>query len=190
MNTPRIPAWSKYQAVARDLLDRFAHDFGLNRVEGPQPVAGLRSKTSWELDAKGVAVGCEAFLIVECRRYSRKRQVQEQLAGLAYRVIDTGAQGGILVSPLGLQAGAQKVANAENIMNVQLDKDSTPTEFAMRFLSKLFIGVHDRAKGTDTLSVTRSRKCSRCGSMISEADGAALCPQCGNNSAFERTAPT
>jgi hypothetical protein len=42
---------------------------------------------------------------------------------LAYRIIDTGADGGILVSPLGLQEGAERVAAAENIISVRLNED-------------------------------------------------------------------
>jgi len=60
---------------------------------------------------------------------------------LAYRIIDTGASGGIIVSPLNLQEGAAKVAAAENIIDVQLDAESTPDQFAMRFLNQLMISV-------------------------------------------------
>jgi hypothetical protein len=41
--------------------------------------------------------------------------------------------GGIIVSPLGLQEGAQKVANAENVKHVTLGPDSTTNEYVMRF---------------------------------------------------------
>ncbi|MCZ7654109.1 MAG: hypothetical protein M5R42_07210 [Rhodocyclaceae bacterium] len=68
----------------------------------------------------------EGIIVVECRQYRSKRQVQEQVAALAYRVLDTGARGAIIVSPLDLQAGAKKVAAAENVISVQLDADSTP----------------------------------------------------------------
>src|SRR5262250_1546186 len=40
------------------------------------------------------------------------------LGGIAYRIRDSGAEGGIVVSPLGLQEGAAKVAKKENIVSV------------------------------------------------------------------------
>ncbi len=51
--------------------------------------------------------------------------------------------GGIIVSPLGLQEGAQQVAAAENIVEVHLDENSTPEQFVMSFLNKIMVGVAD-----------------------------------------------
>jgi hypothetical protein len=144
--------WKTYEEVAAYLLDLNAKEFGLERVEKKQDITGDRSGTTWEIDAKGIREGDEGFVIIECRRYTTARQTQEQLGGLVYRIIDTGADGGIMVSPLGLQQGAEKVANTENVLNVQLDANSTPTEFAMRFLNKLMLGIGEQLKLDDTAS--------------------------------------
>jgi hypothetical protein len=106
-------------------------------------VVGKRSGTTWEIDAKGFRQGDSGFVIVECRRYTTSKQNQEKVGGLAYRIIDTGAEGGIIVSPLGLQEGAERVTAAENIVNVQLSEDSTQHEYVLRFLNKIMIGIHD-----------------------------------------------
>jgi hypothetical protein len=50
-------AWQTYEKLARTLLDRFASDFELDKVEGKQKVQGKRSGTKWEIDAKGSATG-------------------------------------------------------------------------------------------------------------------------------------
>ncbi|MFP4896905.1 hypothetical protein [Paraburkholderia sp. EG304] len=63
--------------VTQILLDRFADDFGLSSVEGKQVVPGNRTGTSWEIDAKGVVEGSDAFLIVECRRYTTSKLARE-----------------------------------------------------------------------------------------------------------------
>jgi hypothetical protein len=102
--------FESYEQVAQYLLDQFAGELGLKRVEANQEVTGLRSGTTWEIDAKGVKVDGEGFVIVECRRYTTSKLKQEHLAGLAYRILDTGAEGGIVVSPMDLQEGAKKVA--------------------------------------------------------------------------------
>ena len=66
---------------------------------------------------------------------------KEQVAGLAYRIQDTGADGAILVSPLGVQKGAALVAARENIHIVQLDGESSTADYLMKFLEKTMIGA-------------------------------------------------
>lgn len=145
--------WSSYEEVATYLLNQFAAEFGLSRVESNQTVVGERSGTSWAIDAKGFRRGDSGFVIVECRRYTTSKQNQEKVGGLAYRIIDTGADGGIIVSPLGLQEGAERVAAAEKIVSVQLDKDSTQHEYFMQFLNKVMIGVLDTLTFKDSLEI-------------------------------------
>jgi len=123
-------SWESFEEVAVYLLDQIAHEFGLQNFEGKQAIVGKRSGTKWEIDAKGVSENDEVFFIVECRRYTTSRQNQEKVGGLAYRIIDTGAKGGIVVSPLGLQEGAYKVAQAENIYHIILDENSCPGYFS------------------------------------------------------------
>lgn len=148
--------WETYEEVATHLLDEFAEEFGLERVEGKQNVQGERSGTTWEIDAKGVKKGEEGFIIVECRRYTASKQNQEKIGGLAYRILDTGASGGIVVSPLGLQEGAEKVASSEDIQHVTLSADSTPYEFFLRFLNKVMVGVHDTLQVKENVVVVKN----------------------------------
>ena len=131
--------WEKYEIVAAELLERFGEHFGLEKVEGKQHVPG--SGTEWEIDAKGICEGGEGFMVVECRRHTTAKQDQEKVGGLAFRVQETGAEGGIYVSPLGFQEGAKKVAAAKNIFEVTLGANSTPHDFMMGFLNKFFLGV-------------------------------------------------
>ena len=76
-------------------------------------------------------MGCDAFVVVECRRYTTSRIKQEAVAALAWRIQDTGAVGALLVSPLGLQEGARKVAAAANVVAVVLNADATPQQFVL-----------------------------------------------------------
>ena len=145
--------WENYEEVATHLLNRFAADFGLERVEGKQGIIGYRSGTTWEIDAKGVRAGNTGFIIVECRRYTSSRQNQEKAAAMAYRINDAGAAGGIIISPLGLQEGARKVSNAENIIDVHLNEDCNQHEYVMKFLNKVMIGLHQELKFKEYLHV-------------------------------------
>ena len=150
-------AWETYEEVAVYLLDQIASELGLERVEGKQDVYGSRSSTSWEIDGKGVKVGGAGFVIIECRRYTKDRQNQEKVAALAYRITDTGASGAILVSPLGFQAGARKVAAAEGIEEILLDAYSTRTDYMLRFLNKVMAGISLGGEGSMTAIGTESR---------------------------------
>jgi hypothetical protein len=139
-----------YEEVATYLLNRFRDHFALDRVEGKQPVPGRISGTSYTIDAKGVLVDGGGIMVVECRRHTTEKADQDEVGGLTWRIIDTGAAGGILVNPLGLQKGAKLVAAAKNIVSVQLDENSTNEEFIMRFLNQVFAGVKDTITFTDS----------------------------------------
>jgi hypothetical protein len=155
--------WLSYEEVAAYLLNRFANEFGLSSVEGKQKVPGLRSDTPWEIDGKGITEDGKGFFIVECRRYTSSKQNQGNAGKLAYSIIDSGAAGGIVVSPLGLQKGAKKIATRENIITVTLTPNSTPAEFAIQFLNKLCLGVSAKATTSAKVSPRYLRQCAKCG---------------------------
>jgi hypothetical protein len=149
--------WRTYEEVAQYPLERFASYFGLGRVEGKQLVPGA-SGTNWEIDAKGVKVNGEAIVLIECRRRPKSKLSQEQLGGMAFRIIDTGAQGGITVSPLELQKGAKLVAAHANISHVILAAGSTTTEYLMKFLNNIFVGFHAELKFKSNLKMDAIKK--------------------------------
>jgi hypothetical protein len=146
--------WKTYEELAPFLLNQMADIFGVDRFEGKQRVKGKLSGTEWEIDAKGVSEENDIFLIVECRSYKASRQDQEKIGSLAYRIHDAGATGGIIVSPLGLQKGAEKVAKAENIHSVILPLNSTATDFFIKYLNMVKAGVSDSGTATDKAIVT------------------------------------
>lgn len=135
--------WRTYEQVARHLLNQFSGHFGVSRVEGKQLVASARREgEEWEVDAKGVLDGTDIFMLVECRR-RKDRLKKSELAALAYQISDTGAAGGIVVSPAGLQRGAKAIARAENVVSVILSSNSTPSDFVISFFDRLTIGMTD-----------------------------------------------
>lgn len=152
-----IKEYESYEKVSQYLLKKFAKEFGLEGVEGKQKVSGNLSGTSWEIDGKGILEGGIGFIIIECRHYKSSKQKQEHLGGLAYRIIDSGAQGGIIISPLGLQKGAKKIANAENIIEVKITEDSNMNEYLMQFLHKVMVGVQDNLTIKEEWKITKTK---------------------------------
>ncbi len=176
--------WEAYEQVAAVLLNRFAAYFGLDRVEGKQKLPGLKSGTTWEIDAKGVRDSDDAIFVVECRRYHNRKVNQDAMAGLAYRIQDIGAEGGILVSPLEFQSGARSIAEAEEIVEVQLEPNSTPRDFAMRFFGRLMAGasVEFRVALNARFDAKVLRQCEICGQGFSVIENEHRCPDCQESS--------
>ena len=133
------PDWRAYEKVATEILGRLKAELGLLAVEGKQSVSGLI--TDWELDAKGIKDESGAFVVIECRRHTTSRLKQAALASLAFSIQDSGAMGGLVVSPLGLQEGARKIAASKNIQLIILNADATPQQFVVSFLGNLFVGI-------------------------------------------------
>ncbi|MBB5696977.1 restriction endonuclease [Sphingomonas yantingensis] len=139
--------WANYEEVARYVLQQLGKRFGLAEVEGKQKVSGRQSGTEWEIDAKGVREADSSIILVECRRCKRRLN-QEALAAVAYQIIDSGAAGGITVSPLPFQKGAVKVAKAGRIEHVQLRPESTREQWIAEIGKVTHIGI------TETVGVT------------------------------------
>ena len=173
--------WENYEEVSVYLLSQLKKEFGLSNVEGKQKIPGHRSGTNWEIDAKGINENGEGFIIIECRRYTTSKQNQEKLGSLAYRIIDTGASGGIIVDPLGLQEGAQKIANSENIIHVTLDANSTPDQFSMQFLNKIMIGLCEHITMRDEVMVELIGTCTKCGKKFTVHNNEKICPECNES---------
>ena len=149
--------WESYEKVATYLLNQFAENFGLGGFEGKQKVPG-ESGTKWEIDAKGYSADGSRFVVVECKRHTTKNGVSQALTGtLAWTIQDTGASGGILVSPLGLQDGAKKVAAKAGICEVRLDENSTTTDYLLRFLNQVCFGLRESASARDSSNAEVTR---------------------------------
>lgn len=148
-------SWRSYEEVAQFLLDQLASHFGLGRVEGKQVVAGVG--TTWEIDAKGVREDAENFVVIECKRHTTQGVSQAVIGALICSIQDTGAVGGIIVSPIPLQTGAKNLAKGKGIADVNLTENSTKTDYILEFLNKIFIGVSDGAVMGDHLEGTLIR---------------------------------
>lgn len=129
-----------YEDVSRYLLESVGELLGLEleRVEGKQRLVG--DIDSYVVDAKGVETDSGATVVVECKRYPTRKVPVGEVKELAWNIQDTGAAGGIIVTPIGVQAGGALIAQARNIHVVQLDANATTTDFMMSFLGKIVAG--------------------------------------------------
>jgi hypothetical protein len=82
-------------------------------------------------------------VVIEYRRYPKDRIKQESVSGIAFRIIDTDASGGIIVTPVGLQEGADEVARSQNIETLILHPESTMSNYVAQYLQKIMAGITD-----------------------------------------------
>jgi hypothetical protein len=147
--------WLIYEDAARKVLSDLGSHLGITTVDGKQVLKG-ESGASWEIDAKACCEDDCGFLVVEVRRHMNSRLSQEQVAAVAFRIEDLGAQGGITVAPLPLQKGASIVAASKSIAHVMLDPQSTPESYLAEFMGKVFhsVSLTDSASAIDSCDAT------------------------------------
>jgi hypothetical protein len=133
--------WRTYEEVAQQILDEQREFFGLSRVEGKQNLPAANG-TTYEIDIVGYQQGSNRLVIFECRDY-KNRLTQEAVGGFAYRIQVTGAGGGYLVTPIGLQSGAQLVADYEKIGVITIPRGATTEKYVLRFMHDILVKVTD-----------------------------------------------
>lgn len=132
--------WQSYEEVARFVLRELRRALNIADV-GPPAVLPGESGTTWHVDGTATRAPDGAALILECKRKVGRRLDQEAIGGIAFRVLETGVGGAIVVTPLPLQKGAEMVARAQGIQHVQLEPWSTSENYLARFLGQAFYGV-------------------------------------------------
>lgn len=148
-----MAGWMKYEEVVRLLLHQYRDAFGLDRVGPKQKVPG-DSGTEWEIDVVAYGKDDGKLILFECRRYKSKIK-QEAVGGFAFRIDDTQAAKGYIVTPLGLQKGAEIVAQYKQIGCIRIPRDATAKNHIVQFLDKVFIGVTDRITFTEKVRVEK-----------------------------------
>jgi CYTH domain-containing protein len=131
--------WKKYEEYTRAILNNetvqkyFKEHFNLLdiKVKSKEKFAGT-SGAVWEIDAYGY--DNNELILIECKHYKNNARVDQNIiAAFAYIIKDVGAKSGIIVTTSGLQSGAKKVADAENIRLIEIHQNSTDENFFIRF---------------------------------------------------------
>jgi hypothetical protein len=94
------------------------------------------------------------IVLIECKRYPDRKVTQGEMGEQAYRIIETGAAGGLFVTAVGYQEGAKLVANAAKIGMATLNLDATEREYDLDIAGRLFFGRE--AKGGIRIGATAS----------------------------------
>jgi hypothetical protein len=131
--------WKKYEEYTRAILNDervkkyLEEHFNLLdiKIQSKEKFSG-KSGTEWEVDAYGYDEN--DLILIECKHYKNETRVDQNiLAAFAYIIKDVRAKFGIIVTTSGLQSGAKKVADAENIRLIEIHQNSTDENFFVRF---------------------------------------------------------
>lgn len=168
-----------YELVTKKILENLRHHLGFDNVCGKEKYQG-KSGTDWEIDASCYRKDTDTLVLVECRRKTTRRIPQEEMAGFAFRIGDIGAAEGLMVTPIGYQEGAKKVAEAAKIGMATLNPDATESEYILTIAGHLFRGLVATDYGTGTDSASVYRTCDVCSSeLITPNNGQTFfCPIC------------
>jgi hypothetical protein len=148
-----------YEEVAAVLLHQMAAEFGVPRGDGRQTARG--KAPNWEIEVNGSAVNGAMFLVVACRWHKTPHLSQAAMGGLAYRIEETGAQGGIVVRRLGVQDGAEHIAAAATMQTVHLDANHTGTDDLLTLFHQLRSVLAASASASEPMSVTQTADVAR-----------------------------
>lgn len=131
--------WEKYENYTRAILNDekiqkyLETHFNLPniKIQSKEKFSG-KSGAEWEVDAYGY--DDNELILIECKHYKNGARVDQNIiAAFAYIIKDVRAKWGIIVTTSGLQSGAKKVADAENIRLIEVHKNSTDENFFVRF---------------------------------------------------------
>jgi len=104
-----------YETVTRKIFHNLRESLGIYGVSEDKTKHIGNSSTNWTLDASCYPSEDGILVIIECRRKTTSKVTQEQVGGLAFRVGDIGASSAFMVTPIGFQMGAKKVATAKKL---------------------------------------------------------------------------
>lgn len=146
--------WQIYEQVAGELLERLGPSFGLDfaEVKDKQDCRG-DSGTDWEIDRVGITKDGRRVVSIECR-HRDDRLKQSEIAAVAYIRDDIHAQGAVVVTTKGVQAGGITLAEYEDIMIIHLSKDATTEDFTLESMGKKIGGQTMRISGHGQLEAT------------------------------------
>lgn len=149
----------RFERVTRTILEQCRDAFGYTRVDPKGKLRG-KSGTEWEIDAIAFLPVSNDFVLIECRRRSSKKIEQGQVGELIFRVQDTGAASGLIVTTVGAQEGAKLVAKAHKIGLGTLNLEATERDYVLDVAGRLFHGIEGKGglavSGTAATGVTHN----------------------------------
>ncbi|GAX38799.1 restriction endonuclease [Nodularia sp. NIES-3585] len=143
--------WKIYEEVTKQLLQDIKYFVGISHVESKQKIQG-QSGTKWEVDVIAYDNNTGKTILVECKNW-KNTVSQETLGGFAYRIKDTDSEGGIIVTTIGLQEGASKIAQHEKITEIKLTIEITDydDDYIAKLSNQIFIKLTDTMPGCSVI---------------------------------------
>jgi hypothetical protein len=150
-----LQPWRTFEDVVRSIVSQQREFFGVESFEpAPAKIQGA-SGHRWDIEVIGYLAGSRKMVLFEVRRKTTRNIEPGEAGELACRIEDTGAGKGYFVTPLtrGLSKGAKKIAEFKQIGHVKISVTSTPDNYLMQCVDKVFAGFADGIQLKDSLSL-------------------------------------
>jgi hypothetical protein len=134
-------SWKAYREATIRLLKDVKGYTDVERMEGGQKV-NIESGSECEVDVAAYRVGGEGIIVFECKRWERSIE-QGALVKFHYSIRNSGVNSGIRITPIDLQECITKLAQAEKIIEIKLDFNSTSKSYIAKIVSRIFSRVND-----------------------------------------------
>lgn len=137
--------WERYEDVARQVIDDIKSHLGLSLVNEDKIEFKKKDGGKCEIDISAYDMSDGKLVLVESRKKNKSLN-QEEVHGFAYRIQQTGAKRGIIVTTIGLQQGAQIAADGAKITLIRLNEGSTKEEYVAKITQQIFLKITDKCK--------------------------------------------
>lgn len=115
-HTDHVSTWQEYQEQAATLFRSLGLEASTN-----QRLDGVRGVHAVDVAVRSRRAGLEQLWVVECK-WRRRRVEKLHVTALAEIVRDVGADRGVLLSEVGFQAGAVRMAYKSNVSLTSLEE--------------------------------------------------------------------
>jgi len=125
-----VENWRNYEDAARKIigkLNSMKDELRIEKITDKQKIKG-KSGEEWEMEIMASDSESGKPILLECKCWA-KPIPRDVIVSLAYKIKDVGGDRAFIITPIGLQSGAKKLAGVEQIETILLTKDSTSSNF-------------------------------------------------------------
>jgi hypothetical protein len=153
-----VENWRNYEDAARKIigkLNSMKDELRIEKITDKQKIKG-KSGEEWEMEIMASDSESGKPILLECKCWA-KPIPRDVIVSLAYKIKDVGGERGFIITTIGLQKGAKKIAELENIEIIKLNYDATADRFDLVLPNRgqHHLGVHAVGKFKDEVKMVR-----------------------------------
>jgi len=133
--------WKTYREATRQFLKDVRSYISAEHIEEGQKVR-MNNGSECEVDVAAYRIGGEGIIVFECKRWEHSLD-QGALGKFHYGIKNASVNSRIIITPIDHQECTAKLAQAEKIIEIKLDFNSTSKRYIEKIVSRIFSRVKD-----------------------------------------------